>query len=166
MVLLPETSPWVHPYWYTQVLGVFHAQVLHTGPSATNRYVQHMEFLWVHWFGIDPDHCYGHKAAQLSNIGFILDTDPLVFGFLDMSLVLCRCHLIPAFNDGWTSDFLEVPLSIACLPDEVDDWMTFYVNMYVKISSHLLISWCYSSWHDNWSVLQIAICSCVILAEA
>jgi hypothetical protein len=63
MVLSPETGPSTHPYWYAQVLGVFHAQVLHTGPSATNWSVQHMEFLWVRWFGIDPVHHYGHKVA-------------------------------------------------------------------------------------------------------
>jgi hypothetical protein len=134
MVLSPETGPQVHPYWYARVMGVFHARVLHTGPSATNRSVQHMEFLWVRWFGMDPDHQYGHKAARLPKIGFVPDTDPLAFGFLDPSLVLRGCHLIPAFNDGRTSDLLKTPLSIARPPDEVDDWVTFYVNMYVKIS--------------------------------
>ena len=134
MVLSPETGPQVHPYWYAWVMGVFHARVLHTDPSATNWSVQHMEFLWVRWFGMDPDHQYGHKAAWLPKIRFVPDTDPLAFGFLDPSLVLCGCHLIPAFNDGRTSDLLKTPLSIARPPDEVDNWVTFYVNMYIKIS--------------------------------
>lgn len=47
MVLSPEEGVDVHPYWYAQVLGVFHARVLHTGPQATNRSIQHIEFLWV-----------------------------------------------------------------------------------------------------------------------
>jgi len=142
MVLSPETSPRAHPYWYARVLGVFHARVLHTGPSATNRSVQHMEFLWVRWFGIDPEHCYGHKAARLPKIGFVPESDPLAFGFLDPSLVLRGCHLIPAFNDGRTSDLLMAPLTIARPPDEVDDWVSFYVNMYVKffVLLYLLIT--------------------------
>jgi hypothetical protein len=133
MVLSPETGPGAHPYWYARVLGVFHARVLHTGPSASNRSVQHMEFLWVRWFGIDPAHRYGHKVARLPKIGYVPESDPLAFGFLDPSLVLRGCHLVPAFNDGRTLDLLNTPLTIARSLDEVDDWAAFYVNMYVKI---------------------------------
>jgi hypothetical protein len=135
MVISPETGPGAHPYWYARVLGVFHARVLHTGPSATNRSVQNMEFLWVRWFGIDPDHRYGHKVARLPKIGFVPESDPLAFGFLDPSLVLRGCHLIPAFSDGRTSDLLTAPLTIARPPDELNDWAAFYVNMYVLLSS-------------------------------
>ena len=52
------------PYWYAQVLGVFHMDILHVGPLASNCSVQHMEFLWVHWFGIKlgyrSDFRFGH----------------------------------------------------------------------------------------------------------
>jgi len=51
-----------HPYWYARVLGVFHARVLHTGPAATNRSIQNMEFVLVRWFGRAPDH---HSGWQL-----------------------------------------------------------------------------------------------------
>ncbi|KAJ3486185.1 hypothetical protein NLI96_g4423 [Meripilus lineatus] len=40
-----ETGPSSHPFWYAQVLGIFHARVLHVGPNVTNRSAQHMEFL-------------------------------------------------------------------------------------------------------------------------
>ena len=113
-------------------MGVFHVQVLHTSPLATDRSVQHIEFLWICWFGIDPEHRYGHKAARLPKIGFVPESDPLAFGFLDPSLVLRGCHLIPAFNDGRTSDLLTAPLTAARPPDEVDDWVSFYVNMYAE----------------------------------
>jgi hypothetical protein len=93
-----------------------------------------MEFLWVRWFGIVLRYCYGHRAAQLPKIGFVLDSDPLAFGFLDPSLVLRGCHLIPAFNDGRTSDLLTVPCTVARPPDEDDDWAAFYVNVYVLFS--------------------------------
>jgi hypothetical protein len=36
MVLSADTTPGAHPYWYAHILGVFHAQILHTGPAATN----------------------------------------------------------------------------------------------------------------------------------
>jgi len=131
MVLSPETGRRAHPFWYARVLGVFHARILHTGPSATNRSIQHMEFLWVRWFGIDPDHRYGRRVARLPKIGFVPDSDPLAFGFLDPSLVLRGCHLIPAFNDGRTFDLLTASHTAARPPDEDGDWVAFYVNMYV-----------------------------------
>ena len=142
MVLSPETGPRAHPYWYAWVLGVFHARVFHTGPLATNWSVQHIKFLWVRWFGIDPEHRYGHKVARLPKIGFVPESDPLAFGFLDPSLVLRGCHLIPAFNYGWTSDLLMAPLTAARPPDEDDDWVSFYVNMYAEfffLLAHMVI---------------------------
>lgn len=129
MVRSPETGPDTHPFWYARILGVFHLRILHTGPAATNRSVQHMEFLWVRWFGMVPGHRYGLKVARLPKVGFVPDTDPLAFGFLDPSLVLRGCHLIPAFNEGRTTELLTAPLTAGRSPGEVDDWTSFYVNM-------------------------------------
>ena len=118
MVLSHEDDPWAHPYWYTQVLGIFHLRVLHLDPSAMNCLVQHMEVLWVQWFGLVPGHQFGPKVTQLLKIGFIPDMDPLAFGFLDPSLVVCATHLIPAFNDGWTAKLLAASLTAGWPPGE------------------------------------------------
>jgi hypothetical protein len=72
-----------------------------------------MQFLWVHWFGVVLGHHYGHRAAWLLKIGFILDSDLLTFGFLDLSLVLRGCHLIPTLNNRRTPDLLTVPCTVA-----------------------------------------------------
>jgi hypothetical protein len=130
MVVSPETSANSHPFWYARVLGVFHAKVLHTSPDATNRSIQHVEFLWVHWFGLEQDYQYGTCPARLPKIGFVPDTDDSAFGFLDLSLVLCGCHLVPAFASGRTSDLLQTPLPTAGQQaGEVDDWVNYYVMM-------------------------------------
>ena len=63
MVLSCEDDPWAHPYWYAQVFGIFHLRVLHLNPSAMNCLVQHMEVLWVRWFGLVPGHQFGSKVA-------------------------------------------------------------------------------------------------------
>ena len=129
MVLSPEEGEDAHPYWYARVIGVFHARVLHTGPQAVNRSVQHMEFLWVRWFGIVPGHKYGFKVARLPKVGFVPDTDDQAFGFLDPSLVIRGCHLIPAFADGRTSELLTTQNTAARLPGEIDDYVAYYVSM-------------------------------------
>lgn len=80
-----------------------------------------------------PGHRYGLKVARLPKVGFVPDTDALAFGFLDPSLILRGCHLIPAFNEGRTSELLTAPLTAGRSPGEVDDWVSFYVNMCVYI---------------------------------
>lgn len=130
MVVSPETGPNAHPYWYARVLGVFHVKVMHLGPEAQNRSVQHMEFLWVRWFGVEPSYRWGFKAARLPKIGFVPDTDSSAFGFLDPSLVIRGCHLVPSFADGRTATLLNTStLTAARQPDETDDWTNYYVMM-------------------------------------
>ncbi|KAH9944799.1 hypothetical protein B0H21DRAFT_823184 [Amylocystis lapponica] len=126
-----ETGSGTHPFWYARILGIFHVDVLHLGSRAVNRSVQKMEVLWVQWFGIDPDHRYGSKVARLPKVGFISASDESAFGFVDPSLVIRGCHLIPAFADGRTSELLLATNSIARLPGETDDWASYYVNIFV-----------------------------------
>ncbi|KAF7976664.1 hypothetical protein HWV62_6005 [Athelia sp. TMB] len=130
MVMSPETGPNAHPYWYARVIGVFHVRVLHTGPDSKNKSYQHMEFLWVRWLGIVPGHRYGFKAARLPKFGFVPETSPDPFGFLDPSLVIRGCHLIPAFNDLRTSDLLSANPSAGRPIGDTDDWRAFYVNWF------------------------------------
>lgn len=75
-----------------------------------------------------PGHRWGIKKARLPKIGFIPDS-PGAFGFLDPSLVLCACHLIPAFSDGRMDSLLPRGPSIAQENDGTDDWTAYYVNM-------------------------------------
>jgi len=130
MVVSQETGPNAHPYWYARVLGVFHAQVMHIGPEAQNRSIQHMEFLWVRWFGVEPSYRWGFKAACLPKIGFVPDADSSAFGFLDPSLVIRGCHLVPSFADGCTAELLHTSTPTAVrLPEDIDDWAKYYVMM-------------------------------------
>jgi hypothetical protein len=128
MTLSREQGAGAHPFWYAQVLGAFVIQILHVGADARNRSPQSMEFLWVRWFGVVPHYCWGFKEGRLPKVGFIPDS-PAAFGFLDPSLVLRACHLIPAFADGRTDDLLRHGPTAARPFGEVDDWTAFYVNM-------------------------------------
>jgi hypothetical protein len=130
MVLSTETGPGAHQYWYARVLGIFHAKVNHIGLEARNHSIQHMEFLWVRWFGMEPGYRWGFKTARLPKIGFVPDTDEGAFGFLDPSLVIRGCHLVPCFANGRTSGLLRTStLTAARRPDEDEDWANYYVMM-------------------------------------
>jgi hypothetical protein len=132
MVLSPETAPNSHPFWYARVLGIFHLEVIHSGLKSRNGGTQHMEFLWVRWYGTEPGCRSGFKAARLPKIGFVPDSDDYAFGFLDPSLVLRGCHIVPAFAGGRTDSLLSLlpgQVTSARDKDETDDWINFYVIM-------------------------------------
>ncbi|KAJ3816794.1 hypothetical protein F5880DRAFT_1618922 [Lentinula raphanica] len=135
MVMLhsPETAPGVHPYWYAQVLGIFHAQVLHIDyrQNQHSSQPQHMEFLWVRWFGSEPGYRSGVRNAKLPKIGFVPASDDMAFGFLDPSLLIRACHLIPSFAGKKTTELLDFPQSMGRKVDCESDWTNYYVNIFV-----------------------------------
>ena len=90
-----------------------------------------MDFLWVRWFGDEPGYHSGFRRACLPKIGFVESTDDFAFSFVDPADVICGSHLIPAFNAGRSAVLLPYSPSIArrLKPEEVDDWLNFYVNM-------------------------------------
>jgi len=125
-----ETGENTHPYWYAQVLGIFHASVFDTNADSTARSPRRMEFLWVRWLGVDPDHRSGSRQARLPKMGFIPHDDSDAFGFLNPSDVIRGCHLIPAFADGKTTSLMPYQgETLARDPGEFEDWSFFYVNM-------------------------------------
>ena len=132
MVASPEveSNSAAHPFWYCAVIGIFHAEVQHIGQNSSGLSWKPMDFLWVRWLGVVPDRSFGHKQARLPKIGFIKDTDEYAFGFLDPSLVIRGCHLIPAFVDGKTTDLLSTQAPTEARPNgQIDDWMAYYIGM-------------------------------------
>ncbi|KAF5382541.1 hypothetical protein D9615_002821 [Tricholomella constricta] len=132
MVRSPETGPNAHPFWYAQVMGIFHAVVRHTGPRSRSPYKDHhIHFLWVRWLGVEPGHRSQRRHAKLPKLGFVPHTDPYAFGFLDPSFVIRGSHLIPSFASGTTSDLLPAQHTTARPSTSMDDWINFYVNIFV-----------------------------------
>ena len=119
------------PFWYAQVLHAFIIPFVHVAPDSRNRSPQTMEVLWVRWLGIVPGYTWGFKVAHLPKVGFVPENDDEPFGFLDPSLIIRRCHLIPVFSEGRTNALLRRGESVARQPGDIDDWSKFYVNMFV-----------------------------------
>jgi hypothetical protein len=108
-----------HPYWYAKVLGIYHVNIRVSGQMQSQR----MEFLWVHWFGRDPDHEGGFKTRRLHRIGLLDPNDPDSYGFLDPGDVLRAVHLIPAFEIG-----RKKPVDSEVDEDD-EDWENYYISM-------------------------------------
>ncbi|KAE9385439.1 hypothetical protein BT96DRAFT_759911, partial [Gymnopus androsaceus JB14] len=90
-----------------------------------------MEFLWVRWFGSEPGYHSGPRYARLPKIGFVPDSDDMAFGFLDPSLVLRACHLIPNFKGEKTMQFLQFINSAGRHGGDDEDWVNYYVDIFV-----------------------------------
>ena len=92
-----------------------------------------MEVLWVRWLGVVPGYKWGFSQARLPKVGFVPDNNDNAFGFLDPSLVIRGCHLIPSFSNGRTDTLLRKGTSVVRNSTVEDDWCSFYINMYVVI---------------------------------
>ncbi|KAL6302742.1 hypothetical protein BKA93DRAFT_827245 [Sparassis latifolia] len=126
MVLTDDDDPHAHPFWYARVLGIYHVNTIDLSLSS-QAVPRHVEFLFVRWFGIDPDWSAGWGARQLDHIGFVPGTDDDAFSFISPAHVLRACHLIPAFAEGRTRSLLMTS-RIAHRESEHEDWEHFYVN--------------------------------------
>lgn len=124
MVLSREDNG-LSPFWYAQVLGIYHANVIYKKQSP---YPKRMDFLFVRWLGRDPDWEFGDAVRRLERIGFVEESDPGAFGFLDPDLIVRGAHLIPAFAHGRTRKLLGISKLARLQDGRDDDWEYFYVN--------------------------------------
>ena len=66
MLRSPINEEGAEPYWYARVLGIYHANIWAENsaiPGAKN--TRRMDFLWVRWFGEEPDYLSGPHRARL-----------------------------------------------------------------------------------------------------
>jgi len=119
-----EGTKW-HPYWYAKVLGIFHVNMRSWGRMETER----MDFLWVHWFGRNPDHEGGFDTCHLHRIGLTDSKDPTSYGFLDPKDVLRSIYLIPTFSPNQASQ------EAADSDDDTIPQTHYYISMYVILES-------------------------------
>ena len=124
MVLSPEDE---HPYWYTWIIGIFHANVRHIGPNSKSQDPVQMDFLFVRWFGRDLD---PQPGWCLICLGFVPGNDGSAFGFLDPNQVIRAIHLIPAFHWGRvTTKYLPRSPIARGIDDPDHDWQLYYIGM-------------------------------------
>jgi len=131
MVLSHENDDERHPYWYAQVIRIFHLDVWYYGDKNTSTSKPlRMHVLFVRWFGRNVTFKGGWSAKRLHRLGFFTSEDPGCFGFLDPDQVIRGVHLIPAFAHNHTDHYLG-PSFVRREEDGDTDWQYFYVNMYV-----------------------------------
>ncbi|KAF8954380.1 hypothetical protein BDZ97DRAFT_1908271 [Flammula alnicola] len=116
------------PFIYGCVLGIYHANVIYIGAGMKNYEPMHFDFLHVHWFQIDSQirPCSGWDSHL--SLPSMADEDSL--GFVDPSLILRSCYLIPVFSLG---KIHPDRISLSCTLRDSHDWKSYYVNRSVNL---------------------------------
>jgi hypothetical protein len=89
-----------HRFRYARVLGIYHANVIYTGPLAQDHEPRRIDFLWVRWFEVVDPLSSGWSSSRLDLVRFPLMHQNCSFDFVDPREVLRGCHIIPAFAKG------------------------------------------------------------------
>jgi hypothetical protein len=117
-----------HRFLYARVLGVYHANVVYTGPGMHDYQARRLDFLWVRWYEVvDPD-TSGWSNSRLDSVRFPPMNGEDAFGFVDPKDVLRTCHIIPNFAKGnQHADGVGVS---RCAKD-AGDYYQYYIGRYV-----------------------------------
>lgn len=132
MVLLQEEER-THPYWYAQVIKIFHVMVQHQKDQYSHfKKPIRMDVLFMWWFQMDSNYLAGWDVKRLYHLQFF-EKDCLAdtFGFIDPNLVVQGVHLIPGFGYGEMNDYLDQSFVRQAGSELNTDWRYFYVNMWV-----------------------------------
>lgn len=97
-----ETSTHRHPFLYGRVIGIYHANIVYTGPGMRNYNPTRFDFLWVRWYqDIQTEGPLNQQLSyRLDQLSFPPMASEGAFGFVDPADVLRSCHIMPAFNQG------------------------------------------------------------------
>lgn len=116
-----------HQFCYARVLGIFHTNVIYTGPGSKDFRSRRIDFLWVRWFEVleSRSAAIGWEQYTLDRVKFLPMADQDAFGFVNPADVLRACHIIPSFTDGRLHP--ERAAMSRCAGDS-DDWKCYYIN--------------------------------------
>lgn len=118
-ITLPLPQP--HPYLYARVIGIYHANVIYTGPGTVGYTPRRVDFLWVRWYNYHKD----ETPNRLDQLSFPPITSEGAFGFVDPANVVRSCHIIPRFHQGKRH---PNGTGFSRLAYDSDDWLSYYIG--------------------------------------
>lgn len=114
-----------HPFLYGRVIGIYHANIIYTGPGMVNYNPNRFDFLWVRWYEVIPNNApLLDQPYHLDQLTFPPLADKGSFGFVDPADVLRSCHIIPAFREGSRGNGDGMSKHAR----DSEDWKTYYVG--------------------------------------
>jgi hypothetical protein len=127
MMLNGGAAALIHPFCYARVLGIYHANVIYTGPGMLDYRPRRLDFLWVRWYQYDEGPS-GWDVCRLDRLSFPPMAGEDAFGFLDPSDVLRGSHIIQAFA---LQKRHPDAIGLSRCAQDSGDWNAYYVNRYI-----------------------------------
>lgn len=117
---------------YARILTVYYAEVIYANAHGAYQihWPQTMEFLWVCWFQIiKGTHITmpNWNSLRLDSLTFPAAATHEAFDFLNPSVVLRACHIVPRITFGRIH---EDGKELSLLADDGMDWHRYYANRY------------------------------------
>ena len=128
----PSTASSNHPFLYGRVIGIYHVNVIYTGPGTKEYDPMRFDILHMRWFQLHVVQSRvrgqsGWDSSRLDCVTFPPMAHTESFGFIDPSLVLRGCHLIPAFSLGKRYPDGK---GLSRMSRDSNDWDHYYVNRF------------------------------------
>ena len=112
-------------FLYACILGVYHGNVIYTGPGMCDYEARRLDFLWVRWYELVDPESSGWRSSRLDSVCFPPMSGDGAFGFIDPKDVLCGCHIIPNFAKGKRQ---ADGVGISCCAKDGRDYNQYYVG--------------------------------------
>ena len=123
-----DSSSTAHRFLYARVLGVYHANVVYTGPGMRGYGARRLDFLWVRWYEIIDPVSSGWNKSMLDSVRFPPMNGSDAFGFVDPKDVIRACHILPNFAKGKRH---ADGVGISRCAKDAKDYHQYYVGRYV-----------------------------------
>ena len=129
MVLASDDEPDAggHRFWFARVLGIYHVNVIYTGPGVLDYSPRRLDFVWVRWFQCSEPTTLSWQECRLDSVSFLPMANNNAFGFLDPNDIVRGCHVMPSFTSGrMHTDGIALS---RCARDS-RDWKSYVINRY------------------------------------
>jgi hypothetical protein len=130
ILVLASSDTDTHPFCYARVIGIYHVNVIYTGPGMRDYRPRRMDFLWVRWFQYIDDTPAGWKAGQLDRLRFPPQASEDAFGFVDPANVLRGSHIVSMFSRG---KVYRDGIGLSKCAQDDHDQHAYYVNRCVSM---------------------------------
>jgi hypothetical protein len=128
MLLAEEGDADSYHFRYARVLGIYHVNVVYTGPEMLDYTPRRLDFLWIRWFQHVESQSVCWEDCRLDSVRFPPMAGDDAFGFVDPKDVLRGCHLVPTFRLGRVR-LDGIPLSKSA--KDASDWRRYNINRHV-----------------------------------
>ncbi|TEB18199.1 hypothetical protein FA13DRAFT_1649583, partial [Coprinellus micaceus] len=124
-----------HPFRYCKVIAILHADVAYVGELGPRPFTHHrLDFLWVRWYDVLP----ASSEFQLDRAKLLPLNERGSHSFIDPSLALRACHMIPRFRKGMKHLDGKGTSELA---NDGSDWLEYYINRFVDRDMFMRYEW-------------------------